>query len=183
MAVGSGPGHNDNLTSLKNNYYKNKIMKYIQTKLLLATALITLTCLNSFGQNATVKKQNTDGNKETRQSDDLKNLLLHHLKSFQENNIAALMNDYTTESVLITQDTTYVGFEEIKFFFTNLVTLFPKEKSNFELDKMITKNNLMYIIWHAKTPTLDVPFGSDTFIIKDNKIYQQTFAGQLKFIK
>jgi len=41
---------------------------------------------------------------------------------------------------------------------------------------------MVYIVWHAKTPRLEVPIGSDTFVIKDGKIYQQTFVGQLNFI-
>jgi hypothetical protein len=40
----------------------------------------------------------------------------------------------------------------------------------------------VYLVWKAKTPSLHVPMGSDTFIIKDGKISQQTFVGQLNFI-
>ncbi len=111
------------------------------------------------------------------------NILLHHLKSFQENDIEALMSDYTAKSVLITQDATYIGLEEIRTFFTNLIVYFPKQKSIIELDKMEAINNLLYIVWHAKTPTLVMPFGTDTFIIEHGKICQQTFAGQLTFNK
>ena len=110
-------------------------------------------------------------------------VISNHLSSFQNNDLEALMSDYTTESVLITQTATYTGTEEIKVFFADLVTHFPKQKSSFELDKIEVKDELAFIVWHAKTPSLDVAFGTDTFIIKDEKIYQQTFAGQLKFNK
>ena len=59
---------------------------------------------------------------------------------------------------------------------------FRKQQSNFVLDKVAVTDDLVYIVWHAKTPSLHVPIGSDTFIKKDGKFYQQTFVGQLNFI-
>lgn len=121
--------------------------------------------------------------KETSQSDVSTNLLMHHLNSFIENDLETLMLDYTDSSVFITQDATYSGISEIKEFFTNLMTHFPKQECKFELDKMVVKDELAFIVWHATTPTLIVPLGTDTFIIKNEKILQQTFAGQLNFIE
>ena len=94
-----------------------------------------------------------------------------------------MVSDYTDESILITQAATYTGTEEIRAFFDGLIMHFPKQQSGFELDKFVVNDELAYIVWHANTPSLDVPYGTDTFIIKDGKIYQQTFAAQLKFIK
>lgn len=112
----------------------------------------------------------------------LTKLLMHHLDSFMHNDLQALMSDYTDESVFITSDATYIGLNEIKGFFTNLLIHFPKVESQFELDKMVVRDGLGFIVWHAATPSLVVPIGTDTFIIKDDKIFQQTFAGQLNFI-
>ena len=109
-------------------------------------------------------------------------IIMHHLGSFQDNDLEALITDYTNESVLITREETYKGPGEIKEFFASLMIHFPKLKSNFQLDKLVVNNELVYIVWHANTPSLNVSFGTDTFIIKDGKIYQQTFAGQLQFI-
>ncbi len=91
------------------------------------------------------------------------------------------MLDYTDKSVFITQDATYTGINEIKEFFTNLMIHFPKQKSTFELDKIEVKNELGFIVWHAATPSLVVSLGTDTFIIKDQKILQQTFAGLMSY--
>ena len=120
--------------------------------------------------------------KETNLNEASRYIILHHLASFQDNDLEAVISDYTTESVLITQDTTYKGTEEIKGFFAALMIHFPKQKSSFEMDKVVVNNELVYIVWHANTPTLDVSLGTDTFILRDGKIYQQTFAGQMKFI-
>jgi hypothetical protein len=119
---------------------------------------------------------------DTNHNDMSKNVLQRHLSSFQENNLEALMTDYTNESVLITPDKSYTGLEEIKGYFVDLVSHFPKQKSIVELDNTVVDDELVYIVWHAKTPSLDVPFATDTFIIKNGKILRQTFAGQLKSI-
>jgi hypothetical protein len=111
-----------------------------------------------------------------------KQILMNHLQSFQDNNLDAVLSDYTSISVFITKDQTYVGPTEIRTFFKDLIGHFPKEKSSFELNKMVIMGELAFIVWNAETPTLNVPLGTDTFIIKKGKIHQQTFAGQLKFI-
>ena len=122
-----------------------------------------------------------DEHKGTIQSDVSTNLLMRHLNSFIDNDLQAVMLDYTDQSVFITQDATYIGLNEIKEFFTNLMIHFPKQKCLFELDKMVVKNELGFIVWHATTPSLVVSLGTDTFIIKDEKILQQTFAGQMSY--
>lgn len=126
--------------------------------------------------------QSRDNNALSARKDLSKDLLQSHLNSFLENNLDALITDYTNESILIAQDTSYTGIEEIKGFFAGLIPHFPKQKSSFELDKTVIKDDLIYIVWHGKTPSLDVPFATDTFIVKNGKIRQQTFAGQLIYI-
>ena len=115
-------------------------------------------------------------------SKDSENVLLRHLHSFGNNDLEALMSDYTEQSVLITHDKTYNGRNEIKTFFKELMTHFPKEDSNFKLEKLVVNDELGFIVWQASTPSLQVSLGTDTFLIKGGKIYQQTFAGQMKFL-
>jgi ketosteroid isomerase-like protein len=108
-------------------------------------------------------------------------IVKRHLNSFQQNDLEGVLSDYTSESVFITQEATYTGVDEIRGFFSELIVHFPAGKSEFALDKLTTVDNMVYIVWHAKTPSLTVPIGSDTFIVKDDKIHQQTFVGQLEF--
>src|SRR5580765_5385665 len=138
--------------------------------------------INSLEQNVQLKEQTIDSTKETIVDEISKEVVMRHLNSFLDNNLEVLLSDYTNESVLITQDATYSGPEEIGAFFVDFNKHFPKHKSNLELDKVVANDDMVYIVWHAKTPSLEVPIGSDTFIIKDGKIYQQTFVGQLNFI-
>ena len=118
--------------------------------------------------------------KATSQSDNSRTVLIRHLSAFQDNNLEAVISDYTDESVLITPDAVYKGPEDIRTFFEALIAQFPKHQSSFELDTLVVDDDLVYIIWHGKTPVLDIPFATDTFIIRNGKIHQQTFAGQLE---
>lgn len=130
-------------------------------------------------------KQSTileDGQVHSLLSKESENVFLNHLQSFASNDLEALMSDYTDASVLITHDKTYSGKKEIRSFFVELMNHFPKENSSFSLDKLVVKDELVFIVWHATTPTLEVLLGTDTLLIKRGKIQQQTFAGQLNFL-
>ena len=83
---------------------------------------------------------------------------------------------------MVTQQNVYTGIEEIKNFFSDLLLHFPKQKSSVELEKITIRGELIYIVWHGKTPSLEIPFASDTFIIKNGKIQYQTFASELTFV-
>ena len=128
------------------------------------------------------KKQSDISSKANAAHDEIKNIITHHLSSFQDHDIDAVVSDYVAESVLITRDAIYTGPEEIRPFFVELVKHFPKEKSTFNLDKFVVQDGLAFIVWHGQTPSLVVALGTDTFVLKDGKILQQTFVGDLKFI-
>jgi hypothetical protein len=121
-------------------------------------------------------------NIEATHNDTAKLILQNHLNSFLENDLEALMADFTDESVLITQDTSYKGFEEIKSFYAGLILQFPKQKSSIELEKTVINGDVVYFVWRGESPSLKVLFATDTLIVKNGKIHRQTFAGQLKSI-
>lgn len=107
------------------------------------------------------------------------NVLQNHLNSFSDNDLEQLMTDYSDQSVLITKEASYKGLGQIKSYFSELITHFPKNQSTFELDKLVISEDLVFIIWHANSATVQVPFATDTLIIKEGKILKQTFAGQI----
>ena len=107
------------------------------------------------------------------------NVINHHLASFAENDLEAVVSDYTDGSIIITPDSTFKGIEQISSFFEGLFPGFPSDSTAFVMDNMVIENEVVYIIWHCSTPSLDIPLGTDTFIIKDGKINVQTFAAVL----
>ena len=106
-----------------------------------------------------------------------KEVLDHHWKAFQANDLEGTMADYTEESVLITPDRTYTGLDQIRENFVTAFALFPKDSTTLQLDKSVVHQDVGYIIWQGAAPTLTVSFGTDTFIIQNGKIIRQTFAG------
>lgn len=106
-----------------------------------------------------------------------KEVLEHHWKTFQANDLEGTMADYTEESVLITPDKTYVGLQEIRDNFIAAFEAFPKDSSTLQLDKSIVHDDIGYIIWQATTPRFKLQYGTDTFVIRDGKIVRQTYAG------
>ena len=111
-------------------------------------------------------------NQETTQA-----VLDHHLSAFGANDLDAIMEDYADEATLITPDSTFYGKGQIREFFEGLFASFPTEGTAFTMDKAVVDNEVAYILWHATTPTIEVPLGTDTFVILDGKIKFQTFAG------
>lgn len=110
-------------------------------------------------------------------SDTTRQVLEHHLGAFGQNDLEAIISDYTDASIVVTPDSTYKGLEQIRSFFTGLLPSFPTEGTTVEMDKIVVENELAYIIWHTTTPSVEVSFGTDTFIIEGGKIKRQTFAG------
>ena len=106
-----------------------------------------------------------------------KEVLDHHWEAFKANDLEETMKDYTDESVLITPQATYRGLDEIRNNFVNAFKAFPKDSTDFTLDKSIVVNDVGYILWKSKTPTFNLTYATDTFIIRDGKIVRQTFAG------
>jgi len=104
-------------------------------------------------------------------------VLDHHWKAFQANDLEATMADYSEESVLITPDKTFKGLAEIQENFVFAFSLFPKGSTTFKLDKSVVNQDVGYIIWQATSPKIKITFGTDTFIIRDGKIVRQTYAG------
>jgi hypothetical protein len=122
----------------------------------------------------TVSSQNsTNGIRE----DKTKEVLDHHWKVFIQNNLEEVMADYTEESVLITPDETFKGLAAIRKNFEDAYRKFPKDKTAFQLNKSVIDRDVAYILWQAKTPTFNLTYATDTFIIRDGKIIRQTYAG------
>jgi DNA/RNA endonuclease YhcR with UshA esterase domain len=79
--------------------------------------------------------------------------------------------------VLITPEATYTGLAEIRTNFINAFKAFPKDSTEFKLDKSVVTKDVGYILWKAKTPGFNLSYATDTFFIRDGKIVRQTFAG------
>lgn len=160
------------------------IMKVVLKSIALAFIVLNFNCKQVAEDKVEVKPIIEEIKQQPEISSEMSKAIIdHHLEAFLANDLEGLVSDYTEESIVITPDTTVVGLEGIRGLFKGLLAAFPTEGTTIELDEMVIKNELVYVIWHGKSPTVEVPFGTDTFIIKENKILQQTFAGIINSIE
>ena len=106
-------------------------------------------------------------------------VLEHHLTGFALRDVDKIMVDYTESSILITPDGTFKGLDQIEMYYENLLPAFPIDETIFEIDIQTVEKEIAYIVWHAETPALTVPLGTDTFVVEDGKIMRQTFVAQI----
>jgi len=106
-------------------------------------------------------------------------VLKHHLDAFANQDIEAVMEDYGEESVVITNTGTNRGLDEIEGLFEELFADFSQPGSEITVDQQVVEDDLAYIVWHGETPDNAYEFATDTFIIHDGIIVQQTFAGDI----
>ena len=156
------------------------MMKYILKLIAIVIIIFNCSCKNTTENS----EEHTPEPKEIQAEPSIssaqsKAIIDHHLQAFMDANIDEFMKDYTDDSVLITNDTVVRGIESIKGLVSGMMQLFPKESSTIEIDKMVVEDELVYFTWNGSSPTIDLSFATDTFIIIDNKIQKQTFAGIL----
>ena len=97
----------------------------------------------------------------------------HHLQAFSEG-VDAIMEDYTSESVLFTPDGALKGLDSIRGFFHGFLTSSPPELLRaMTLVRKDIHGEVAYILWNAEPY---IPLASDTFVVRGGKILAQSFA-------
>lgn len=123
--------------------------------------------------NCSSEQASSDGINE----DETRAVLEHHWETFKNNDLEGVMEDYTEESLLITPDTAYRGLDEIRGNFISAFKAFPVDEDPLTLKKTVVEKDVGYIIWEASTPSMELRFATDTFIIRNGKIIRQTYGG------
>ena len=106
-------------------------------------------------------------------------VLEHHLTTFAEQDLSGVVEDYTDESVVVTNVGTFRGLEEIEGLFDDLFAEFSQEGSTIEVDQEVVEGDFAYIVWHGESPDNVYEFATDTFYVPDDTIRFQTFAGEI----
>ena len=97
----------------------------------------------------------------------------HHLQAFAEG-LESILSDYDDNSCIMNQQGTFRGMAEIRAFFTEFVAALPEGFLDaFNVTKSEVDGEVAYLTWEALP---QFPLGTDTFIVKDGKILNQTIA-------
>lgn len=106
-------------------------------------------------------------------------VLAHHLASVGAGDVDAILEDFTEESVLLTPDGPVRGLDALRGLFTSLVTDWLPPGTDLTLINQSIEGEVAYIVWSASSPKFDFPIGTDTFVVKNDKIVVQTFAAKM----
>lgn len=107
-------------------------------------------------------------------------VLEHHLTYCQGANLEETMIDYAEDATLINMDGPKHGTAEIKAFFADSMTTCLPAETKYETIRQYVDGEIGYVVWKADSPYYTIPFGTDTYIIRNGKIVQQTYAGILE---
>lgn len=102
-----------------------------------------------------------------------------HLQAIISNNLQAVMKDYNNTSVIWTPNGIVRGTDEIAAFFASVLPLFPAGKTAFDIRQQIVDGSKAYVVWSAESPMVHVPFATDSFECRGNRIVWQTMAAQI----
>ncbi len=99
----------------------------------------------------------------------------HHFQAFKDQDLDAIMEDYSEESLVVTADGTFKGLDEIRDMFAGFFEEFSGQYF-VESQEEVFEEEVAYFTWVADSPENYYQFGSDTFIVIDDVIRYQTVA-------
>ena len=106
------------------------------------------------------------------------NVMNRHLHAFMTNQGAdAIVGDYDEHAILHAPDRVYRGVDEIRHFFAAFLDNLPEQALElFRMRSQEAHGEVGYIVWSVGEL---IPLGTDTFVIRNGKIVQQTYAAHI----
>jgi hypothetical protein len=106
-----------------------------------------------------------------------KEVLDRHWRDFLAGDVEAILKDYAADAFLITPMATRRGHKEIREGFKTMFTeIMPPGTSTAKLSKEEIVGEVAFIVWSGSADKYNIPFATDTFLIRGGKIVAQTFA-------
>ncbi len=108
-----------------------------------------------------------------------KDVIDHHLKTFDDGDIEGLLSDYAPGAVMLTPDGPLRGVEAMRPLFKALIAEFAKPGATFDMKRQLVEGEFGYILWTAQTADNVYELVTDTFVVRAGKIVAQTFAAKV----
>ena len=104
-----------------------------------------------------------------------------HFRNFTARDLDAIEAEYADDAVLVTTLGTFRGPREIRSFFEGFLGgVLPAEGTTIEVHQQAVEGEIGFVVWSARSPTHDLSFVTDTFVIRRGKIAAQTAAGIIR---
>ena len=103
-------------------------------------------------------------------------ILDHHLNAFFAYDLEGVLSDYADDIVFFTADGPLEGVEAVRPLFEGLITDFRRPGTTFTMTRYLVEGDHGYIVWHAETEGNRYELGTDTFLVRGDRIVAQSFT-------
>jgi ketosteroid isomerase-like protein len=108
-------------------------------------------------------------------------VLEHHLAVLASGDVEGILQDYTDDSILLTQDGMFKGLAALRGFFSAAVAgPFKPGTYDFTMDLVRVEGEVAYIVWRARCVGANIVLATDTFVVRDGKIVAQTYTTKVE---
>jgi len=108
-------------------------------------------------------------------------VLARHWRDFRAGDVESILADYAPDAMVITPQATRNGVAQIREAFNALFAgVMPPKTSTTKLEKEVVEGELAFIVWSGSSDKYNIPFATDTFLVRGGKIVRQTFAAVME---
>ncbi|HEY9051714.1 MAG TPA: nuclear transport factor 2 family protein [Gammaproteobacteria bacterium] len=104
----------------------------------------------------------------------------NHVAAFQSASLDKVMDDFADDAIVFTPDGVFEGKQQIRKVYAALLDEFGcidrGDSPGILLDAMYVRDDSLFITWHAVSRQHQFDFGTDTFVVTDDKIARQSIA-------
>lgn len=100
----------------------------------------------------------------------------HHLSVFGAGKVDEILKDYTDETIIIYGEKAWRGLDGARDFFHLWIDDLLPAGSRFDIIDRQAVDDWLYITWTAESDEYKFDYGTDTFLIREDKILRQTVA-------
>jgi hypothetical protein len=107
----------------------------------------------------------------------IEDVMTRHGMAIRAGDVDQVLADYTDESVIMSPGRTARGLSEIRDVFADLfANLIPPESVKLEPTWRAIDGHYVFVVWKGESDKHILPIGTDTFVVRDDKIVFQTFV-------
>src|SRR5829696_2100159 len=103
-------------------------------------------------------------------------VLDHHLDCFGRGDLEGILADYSPDAVMMTPTGALKGPAAMRPVFQAIFAEFGKPGTSFSITQRSIDGDYAYILWTAETADNVCEMGTDTFVVRNDRIHLQSFA-------
>jgi len=100
----------------------------------------------------------------------------HHLECFGRGDTDGILADYSSTAVMLTPNGALKGPAAMRPVFQAIFKEFAQAGTSFSLQHRSIDGDYAYLLWTAETADNVYELGTDTFVVRDDKIVAHSFA-------